>query len=274
MSKGIVIKIIIGIIVAGTITTGTIVTTKIISDKHNQEEMKQDLDAIEITLKKDKIDLPYKREFDKDLYNGEYDDLYNTQTNTIAYNDFVESYQGGELSVDAPNSINIEQLGEQKVICTVTSEKGNTKTKELIINVKDMKSPEISVKDNTINIEKSTEVNVLQGVTANDNVDGDITSKITTEGTVDTNKEGEYTIIYKVTDTVGLTAEKTRTYKVKEKPKVEIGRTYRYRNVYTQNGLTFGDDWSIKLIDSKKAMANFITYSSGCRRRRIWHIYN
>lgn len=52
------------------------------------------------------------------------------------------------------------------------------------------------------------------GVTATDNVDGDITSKVKKSGDVDTSKAGTYTITYSVSDNAGNTSEVKRTVKV------------------------------------------------------------
>ena len=52
------------------------------------------------------------------------------------------------------------------------------------------------------------------GATASDNVDGDITSKITKSGTVDTSTPGTYTIVYSVTDSAGNKTTKKRTVRV------------------------------------------------------------
>lgn len=49
------------------------------------------------------------------------------------------------------------------------------------------------------------------GATANDNVDGDISSRIQTIGNVDTSTLGTYTITYRVSDQAGNQAEATRT---------------------------------------------------------------
>ncbi|MDA9985253.1 DUF5011 domain-containing protein, partial [Flavobacteriaceae bacterium] len=49
------------------------------------------------------------------------------------------------------------------------------------------------------------------GATASDNVDGDLTSSITSSGTVDTSTTGSYTLIYSVSDTVGNTSSVIRT---------------------------------------------------------------
>ncbi|KAB5604538.1 immunoglobulin-like domain-containing protein [Bifidobacterium jacchi] len=58
----------------------------------------------------------------------------------------------------------------------------------------------------------------LAGVSASDDVDGDLTKAIKVEGTVDTSKAGEYTLTYTATDAAGNTATATRTVTVKAKP--------------------------------------------------------
>ena len=50
-----------------------------------------------------------------------------------------------------------------------------------------------------------------QGATATDDIDGDLTSSITTTGTVNTSTASTYTITYSVSDAAGNTATSTRT---------------------------------------------------------------
>lgn len=59
----------------------------------------------------------------------------------------------------------------------------------------------------------------LNGVTATDEVDGDITSKIKVSGTVDTSLLDTYTVIYKVTGSNGKEVSVTREVTVAEVPK-------------------------------------------------------
>ena len=55
------------------------------------------------------------------------------------------------------------------------------------------------------------------GFTSNDSFEGDLTSKISITGSVDTNKLGEYTLTYNVSDTSGNeAAEVTRKVTVKD----------------------------------------------------------
>lgn len=55
------------------------------------------------------------------------------------------------------------------------------------------------------------------GVTASDEEDGDLTDKILVEGSVNTEKAGEYTLTYSVTDSEGASYAVKRVVTVKEK---------------------------------------------------------
>ncbi|MDU2683256.1 MAG: glycosyl hydrolase family 18 protein [Clostridium sp.] len=59
--------------------------------------------------------------------------------------------------------------------------------------------------------------NPLSGITASDKEDGDLTSKITVSGTVDTTKAGSYNLTYSVVDSKGLKATTIVTITVSEK---------------------------------------------------------
>jgi chitinase len=56
--------------------------------------------------------------------------------------------------------------------------------------------------------------NPLEGVTAKDKADGDLTSKIKVDGSVDSKKAGSYILNYTVTDSKGLETKATRTITV------------------------------------------------------------
>ncbi len=58
-----------------------------------------------------------------------------------------------------------------------------------------------------------------QGATAKDDKDGDISSKISITGSVNTSKAGKYTVTYSVKNSSGKTVTKTRTITVKESVK-------------------------------------------------------
>ena len=76
---------------------------------------------------------------------------------------------------------------------------------------------------------------------ATDDVDGDITSKITKTGEVDVNKAGTYEITYSVTDNAGNTTEKKREVSVCEALKNGLP-VLMYHFFYDQNIKTSGID--------------------------------
>ena len=86
------------------------------------------------------------------------------------------------------------------------------------------------------------------GFSANDNVDGDITSKVQVSGTVDTSKMGRNTITYTVTDQYGNTTSVNRSVFVYKQQAIENTVNPGNKVVY----LTFDDGPSIytaKLLD-------------------------
>lgn len=87
--------------------------------------------------------------------------------------------------------------------CTIHTEKPDTEKPVITLNG----SSNITIKVN----EKYTE----QGATANDNKDGNLTSRIVITGNVDTSKAGTYKITYTVEDSAKNVATVTRTVTVK-----------------------------------------------------------
>ena len=68
---------------------------------------------------------------------------------------------------------------------------------------------------NDIVIEKGQDYNVLNGISAYDKEDGDLTHKITVDGHLDTSKVGTYKVRYNVIDSEGAEESSTRYIKVK-----------------------------------------------------------
>lgn len=86
-------------------------------------------------------------------------------------------------------------------------EKDLAKAEEIII----AKFPTLKV-ENTTYVKLNSDFDLTAGVTANDQEDGDITSKIiVNKGDFTVNKTGEYTLTYTVTDSDGNIATKERT---------------------------------------------------------------
>lgn len=68
---------------------------------------------------------------------------------------------------------------------------------------------------NDIVIEKGQDYNVLNGISAYDKEDGDLTHKIKVDGKIDTTKSGKYRLVYHVKDSDGAEDISTRYIEVK-----------------------------------------------------------
>jgi len=97
-------------------------------------------------------------------------------------------------------------------------------TSEIVLEEKAVETPVSNeepvingIEDVTIKVEDKFEP--MTGITATDKEDGDLTSKIKIEGVVDTNKAGEYTLTYSVTDSDSNTTTATRKVVVKGEDK-------------------------------------------------------
>ena len=123
---------------------------------------------------------------------------------------------------------------EYNLIYTVEDSSGNKATATRKVNIVDDIAPVIKLNGNSnmkILLNSKYEEN---GATANDEKDGDLTSKIEVMGNVDTSKVGTYTVTYKVVDSSGNEATKLRkvtVYKQAEQVKNEESQVQNGTNV-------------------------------------------
>lgn len=100
---------------------------------------------------------------------------------------------------------------------SVIDRAGNYRVLTKKIIYKDNESPILTLKgEDYLNIYLNEEYKE-SGYKAKDNCDGDISSKVVTEGSVDTNTPGTYTIKYKVSDNAGSSDSKERKVNVIKK---------------------------------------------------------
>lgn len=111
----------------------------------------------------------------------------------------------------------IREEKDGKVYYTVTDSSGNTAQVIRDIFYDDPVPPELTLKGEEIIQVKLGESYVDPGYQASDNVDGDITSKVTVDGAVNTDAVGRYTLTYTVTDGYGNSVSSSRLVKVVEK---------------------------------------------------------
>lgn len=81
--------------------------------------------------------------------------------------------------------------------------------------VNDKKGPEFGGLSDQFTVDQGQAFDALAGVTATDDVDGDLTASITVKGAVDTSKPGSYKLSYLVSDSSGNSTTFERTVTVK-----------------------------------------------------------
>ena len=109
-------------------------------------------------------------------------------------------------------------------------------------------APVISASD--VEIELGKEFDVMNGVTAKDNEDGDITSSIKViQNNVDTSKEGTYKVVYEVQDSKGLKTTKEISVKViKNTINIDVLDLINNATKYIFNNIKnpgYEDEWKI-----------------------------
>ncbi|MEH7094835.1 immunoglobulin-like domain-containing protein, partial [Neobacillus vireti] len=117
----------------------------------------------------------------------------------------------GDLTsaIKVTGSVNTSKKGVYTLTYTVADKSGNVTSATRKITVIDNVKPIIfGATNKTILINSS--FNPLSGVTAKDNVDGDLTKLMKVTGTVNTKKTGTYTLIYTVKDSSGNVTTVTR----------------------------------------------------------------
>ncbi|PEJ91310.1 immunoglobulin-like domain-containing protein [Bacillus toyonensis] len=129
--------------------------------------------------------------------------------------------------VTVDGSVDASKPGTYELTYTVSDSKGHTVTAKQTATVKQKVEPTDEAPVLTVPAEATINVgdkfNPLAGVKAIDNEDGDITNKVTVDGSVDASKPGTYVLTYTVTDSNGhtVTAKQTVTVKQKVEPKDE-----------------------------------------------------
>ncbi len=140
------------------------------------------------------------------------------------------------------------KVEEGKIVFEVMDSSGNKSTLEKKAELNDQESPTITLNGESSIFVELNGTYTEENATATDNCDGDLTSKITIEGSVDTSKSGEYILTYKVVDSNNNASEVKRyvyVYQTSDYPSLEG------KNIY----LTFDDGpskYTSKLLDILK----------------------
>lgn len=151
----------------------------------------------------------------------------------INIKDYIKKIEGGELIVDneAINNIDTKKVGKETIKLSVKDSNGEIQEFECKINIVDTTKPEIKVTKEKFEITVGDKVNLLENVSAKDNIDGDLEVKI--DGKYDINKEGEYKLEYKAEDKSRNKVEKEFTLKVNKKAEVKTDTSNKKNEVKT-----------------------------------------
>lgn len=124
---------------------------------------------------------------------------------------------GKELKVETTDKIEVNTPGLKKIRYKLVNKIGLIKEITRTVLVEDRIAPSLVLNGSShIEITKG-DVYKEMGVTAIDNVDGNISDKVKISGEVDTTKVGEYQLVYEIEDSSNNKSEITRTIEVKEK---------------------------------------------------------
>lgn len=146
-----------------------------------------------------------------------------TRYKTIEYGEEVSMEEIFDIPVEQTEGLEIDttEFDSIKVgltnITVIFKKNGVTSQGLVSLTVTDTEKPRITLEDATVFI--GEEFEVLNKVTAQDNVDGDLSSKINVFGAVDSSNEGTYKIEYTVVDSSDNRTSKTREITVIADPK-------------------------------------------------------
>lgn len=120
-------------------------------------------------------------------------------------------------SVTVEGTVDGHTYGTYTLTYRVTDSSGNVGEVKRTVRIADLTAPVVTLKGEQSTYIKVGTAYTDPGFTASDNIDGDMTAKVSVTGSVDTSKMGINTITYQVTDSFGNKTTATRTVYVYQK---------------------------------------------------------
>ncbi|MGE5455702.1 MAG: immunoglobulin-like domain-containing protein [Ignavibacteriales bacterium] len=145
----------------------------------------------------------------------------------------IDANPGSLSEITVTGTVDTNVIGSYTLTYSVTNMYNITTTVDRIVKVIANESPVINATNRTITQYDS--INLMSGVTATDKESGDLTSRITVEGTVDVSTIGDYSITYKVLDDANQETTKTITVTVEEKDYIARGGTLHLEKLSFNN---------------------------------------
>lgn len=143
------------------------------------------------------------------------------------------------------------------------------------VEVKDITIPKIELKgEKSVVVLTGSSYNE-EGYTATDNYDGDLSSQVKVEGSVDTSKEGNYELTYSVTDSSGNQGKVTRYITVaKTSPLTMSIKDFTLDDMFQDVLLPEGEDQGEDYVNETILIGDSITFNAGYfgyyPRENIW----
>ena len=151
-------------------------------------------------------------------------------------------------SVTVEGTVDGHTYGTYTLTYRVTDSSGNVGEVKRTVRIADLTAPVVTLKGEQSTYIKVGTAYTDPGFTASDNIDGDMTAKVSVTGSVDTSKMGINTITYQVTDSFGNKTTATRTVYVYQKQMIANPINPGNKVVY----LTFDDGpsrYTSRLLD-------------------------
>ncbi|MGL5335681.1 MAG: immunoglobulin-like domain-containing protein [Enterovibrio sp.] len=146
----------------------------------------------------------------------------------------AQDKEDGDLTsqILVEGSVNHMQMGVYSLVYKVTDSDKNTTEKARNVEVYNSKPVLTGISDTSVEIDGK--FNPLAGVSASDEEDGDLTSRIKLSGQVNTSVAGQYQLTYSITDSANQTVTQTRRVTVK-KQGATCENPWLASSVYVQN---------------------------------------
>ncbi|MEG0576660.1 MAG: DUF5011 domain-containing protein [Bacilli bacterium] len=192
-------------------------------------------------------------------------------------NQYTATFNGKRIqsNIKIKSNINNKELGTYKINFKY-KHKNRTYQRNLKIEVKDLSKPIITLKEGNSIVVIINEKFNDPGYAAIDNYDGNLKDKVITEGTVDTKKEGIYTIKYSVTDSNGNRAiEKRKVEVTKSSPLTmnlkEFSLDSYYKDIQLQETKNGKEEYSNKFIFAGDSTALYYVMNKNITGKQLWH---
>ncbi|MGG0846830.1 immunoglobulin-like domain-containing protein [Peribacillus simplex] len=187
---------------------------------------------------------------------------FNPKTNVSA----KDNADGNLTSkIKVTGTVNTKKKGTYTLKYTVTDRSKNTATVTRKITIDSTKPVISGAKSKTIAYNST--FNPKSGVSAKDNLDGSLTSKIKVTGTVNTKKKGTYTLKYTITDSSKNTATVTRKITIDSTKPVISGaksKTIAYNSAFNpKSGVSAKDNLDGSLTSKIKITGTVNTKKKG-----------